>query len=162
MPTPQRSNSEYNTACCSSTKTICSLRIYTNSFDRLTFNGRACTAFLKHTKKMCHSDPTSLWPVQRNTSWPNIPSLCKPVFTLYLNNCIRDSFTFADIIKTSKLDPSSIFLCSFDILSLSTNVSLEQAWSMYGPQTKSDPPGLLFWPVVCYQHVARLTTVKVQ
>ena len=35
---------------------------------------------------------------------------------------ILDSFTFADTIKSSKLNPSSIFLCSFDISSLFTNV----------------------------------------
>ena len=38
-------------------KTICSLQIYTISFDRLVLSGRACTAFPKHTRKMCHSDP---------------------------------------------------------------------------------------------------------
>ena len=43
-----------------------------------------------------------------------------------MSNCIRDSFTFADIIKTSNLDPSSIFLCSFDISSLFTNVPLAE------------------------------------
>ena len=43
---------------------------------------------------------------------------------LSLSNCIRDSFTFADIIKTSNLDPFSVFLCSFNISSLFTNVPL--------------------------------------
>ena len=52
--------------------------------------------------------------------------LLEPLLTLYSNNCIRDSFTFADIIKTLNLDPSSIFLCSFDITSLFTNVPLAE------------------------------------
>ena len=39
---------------------------------------------------------------------------------------------------------------------------LYQTWANYGPQAKSDPPGLLFWPAGCYRHVARLITVKVQ
>ena len=37
---------------------------------------------------------------------------------------MRDSFTFADIIKLSNLDPFFVFLCSFDISSLFTNVFL--------------------------------------
>ena len=39
---------------------------------------------------------------------------------------MRDSNTFADIIKTSNVDPSSIFLCSFNISSLFTNVPLAE------------------------------------
>ena len=53
-----------------------------------------------------------------------LSSFLEPVLTLDWSNCIRDSFTFADIFKTSNLDPSSVFLCSFDISSLFTNVSL--------------------------------------
>ena len=58
--TLQRLNPEYNAACCSCTKTICFLQIYTITFDRLALSGRACTAFPKHTRKMCHSDPSCL------------------------------------------------------------------------------------------------------
>ena len=52
--------------------------------------------------------------------------LLKPVLTLYSSNCIRDSFTFADNIKTSNLDASFVFLCSFNISSLFTNVPLAE------------------------------------
>ena len=31
--------------------------------------------------------------------------LLEPVLSLYSSNCVRDSFTFAEIIKTSNLDP---------------------------------------------------------
>ena len=55
-----------------------------------------------------------------------LSSLLEPVLTLYSSNCIRDSFTFADIIKTSNLDPFSVFLCSFNISSLFTNVPLAE------------------------------------
>ena len=55
-----------------------------------------------------------------------LSSLLEPVLTLYSSNCIPDSFAFADIIKTSNLDPSSVFLCSFDISSLFINVSLAE------------------------------------
>ena len=63
-------NTTPSTAIC--TKTICFLQIYTISIDRLAFSGRACTAFPKHIKKMCHFDSSCLWPVQCNTSWSNI------------------------------------------------------------------------------------------
>ena len=52
--------------------------------------------------------------------------LLQPVLTRYSTHCIRDSFTFSDIIKTSNLDPLSVFLCSFDITSLFTNVPLAE------------------------------------
>ena len=48
--------------------------------------------------------------------------LFEPFLTLYSSNCLQDSFTFADIIKTSNLDSSSVFLCSLDISSLFINV----------------------------------------
>ena len=44
-----------------------------------------------------------------------LSSLLELVLILYSTNCIWDSFTFADIIKTSNLDPSTVFLCSFNI-----------------------------------------------
>ena len=52
--------------------------------------------------------------------------LLEPVLTRYSTHCIRDSFTFSDIIKTSNLDPLSVFLYSFDITSLFTNVPLAE------------------------------------
>ena len=55
-----------------------------------------------------------------------LSSLLQPVLSLYSSNCILDSFTVADIIKSSKLDPSSVFLCSFDISSLFANVPLAE------------------------------------
>ena len=40
-------------------------------------------------------------------------------------NTFRDSFTFADTIQNSK-DSNNLFMCSFDISSLFTNVPLEE------------------------------------
>ena len=53
-------------------------------------------------------------------------SLLETVLIYYSSKCIRDSFTFADINKTSNLDPSSVFLCCFDISSLFINVLLAE------------------------------------
>ena len=80
-----------------------------------------------------HKKDVPLWPILSMTGSLQhqlakyLPSLLEPVLTLCSSNCIRDSFTFADIIKTSNLDPSSVFLCSFDISSLFTNVPLAES-----------------------------------
>ena len=55
-----------------------------------------------------------------------LSSLLKPVLTLYSSNSIPDSFAFVDITKTTNLDHSSVFLCSFDILSLFSNIPLAE------------------------------------
>ena len=60
--------------------------------------------------------------VHESFSAKYLSSSLESILTLYSSNWIRDSFTFADIIKTSNLDPFSVFLCSFDISSLFTNV----------------------------------------
>ena len=52
----------------------------------------------------------------------NLSSLLEPVLALYSSNCISDSFTFADMMKTSNLNPSSLFLWFFGISSLFTSV----------------------------------------
>ena len=58
-------------------------------------------------------------------------SLLEQVFTLYSGNCIRDSFAFADFIKTLNLDPSSVFLSFFYISSLFTNVPLAETIQIF-------------------------------
>ena len=46
-------------------------------------------------------------------------------FHFYTTNCISDSFTFADKVKTFNFPPS-VFLCSYDLCSLFTNVPLAE------------------------------------
>ena len=78
-----------------------------------------------------------------------LSSLLEPVLTLYSSNCICDSFIFADIIKTSNLDPSSVFLCSFDILSLFTNVPLAETIQICADALYSSehPPAPFPWQI---------------
>ena len=52
-------------------------------------------------------------------------SVIDPVLSLYSTHCISDSFTFADKVKTFGF-PSSVFLCSYDVCSLFTNVPLAE------------------------------------
>ena len=54
-----------------------------------------------------------------------LASLLEPVLKRFSTHCIRDSFTFADAIQNSK-DSNNLFMCSFDISSLFTNVPLEE------------------------------------
>ena len=49
-----------------------------------------------------------------------------PVLKLYSSNCVKDSFTFANIIQNCNLKPAKSFLCYFDISSLFTNVPFDE------------------------------------
>ena len=55
-----------------------------------------------------------------------LSTLLQPVLEIYSNNCIKDSFLFAEEIRRLKLKPDESFLCSFDISSLFTNVPLAE------------------------------------
>ena len=48
------------------------------------------------------------------------------VLNLYSSHCVKDSFTFANLIQNCNLEPAKSFLCSFDISSLFTNVPLDE------------------------------------
>ena len=54
-----------------------------------------------------------------------LASLLELVLKHFSTHCIHDSFTFADAIQNSK-DANNLFMCSFDISSLFTNVPLEE------------------------------------
>ena len=54
-----------------------------------------------------------------------LTSVIDPVLSLYSTYCISDSFTFADKVKTFNFPPS-VFLCSYDVCSLFTNVPLAE------------------------------------
>ena len=54
-----------------------------------------------------------------------LTSVIDPVLSLYSTYCISDSFTFADKVKTFNFPPS-VFLCSYDVCSLFTDVPLAE------------------------------------
>ena len=58
-----------------------------------------------------------------------LTSVIDPVLSLYSTYCIFDSFTFADKVKTFNFPPS-VFLCSYDVCSLFTNVPLAEAFEI--------------------------------
>ena len=55
-----------------------------------------------------------------------LTSLLKPVLQNLSSNCVSDSFTFVKEVRKFTFSPSSVFLCSFDISSLFTNVLLAE------------------------------------
>ena len=129
--TPQRSKRGYNAACYSCTKTICFLkiiRLYLTDW----LSAAAYVRLSQNIQKRC---ATPIHPVydQFCTTPAGQISLffLETVLTLYSNHCIRDFFTFADIIKTSNSNPSSVFFCFFDISSLFTNVLLAETVQIY-------------------------------
>ena len=54
-----------------------------------------------------------------------LTSVIDPVLSFYSTHCISDSFTFADKVKTF-IFPPSVFLCSYNVCSLFTNVPLAE------------------------------------
>ena len=53
-------------------------------------------------------------------------TILQPVLDCYSARCIKDSFTFAKTIQELTTDSDQNFLCSFDISSLFTNISLRK------------------------------------
>jgi len=58
------------------------------------------------------------------TKW--LSCLLQPVLQELSANCVSDSFTFVEEVRNFTFSPSSVFLCSFDISSLFTNVPLAE------------------------------------
>ena len=51
--------------------------------------------------------------------------MLKPVVRHYSKRCVKDSFSFSDLVKTSRLSHGG-FMCSFDVVNLFTNVPLKE------------------------------------
>ena len=54
-----------------------------------------------------------------------LASLLQPVLEWFLSHCISDSFTFAKTMQNLDINPN-VFMCSFDVFSLFTNVPLDE------------------------------------
>ena len=51
--------------------------------------------------------------------------LLKPVEKYYGGRCVKDSFKFSEAVRSARL-PTDGYMCSFDVVSLFTNVPLEE------------------------------------
>ena len=54
-----------------------------------------------------------------------LAGLLQPVWERFSSHCISDSFTFAKTMQNLDIDPD-VFMCSFDVSSLFTNVPLDE------------------------------------
>ena len=92
---------------------------------------------LRPILSMCHSSPHSL------AKW--LVEVLKPVLEFYSGCCVKDSFTFSSIIRRLPVCNESQFLVSFDIISLFTNIPLDETISICadflyrGPSTIAFP-----------------------
>ena len=129
LTTLLKSNPGYNVDFYSYTKAIFYLKTYMNVFDQVVLN---TPVYRLYGLPKTHKTNMPLRPILSMTSSAQhqlakyLSSFLQPVLFLYSSNCILDSFTFADIIKFFNLDPSSVFLCSFNISSLFTNTFLAE------------------------------------
>ena len=75
---------------------------------------------------------------------------------------MRDFFTFADIIKTSTLDPSYVFLCSFDVSSFSTYVPLAETIQICPDALYSSEHHLAPFPRQIFVELMEMATSSVE
>ena len=79
-----------------------------------------------------HEEGTPLRPILSMTGSSHhelgkwLASLLQPVLERFSSHSISDSFTFAKTMQNLDIDPN-VFMCSFDVSSLFTNVLLDEA-----------------------------------
>ena len=98
---------------------------------------------LRPILSMCHSALHSL------TKW--LVEVLNPVLEFYSGCCVKDSFTFSSTIRRLPVCNESQFLVSFDVVSLFTNIPLDETificadFLYLGPSTIALPfPGEVF------------------
>ena len=78
-----------------------------------------------------HKEGTPLRPILSMTGSSHhelskwLAGLLQPVLEWFSSHCISDSFTFAKTMQNLDIDPN-VFMCSFDVSSLFTNVPLDE------------------------------------
>ena len=78
-----------------------------------------------------HKDSVPLRPILSMSGSPQfrisrwLCDMLKPVLEFYCTRCVRDSFTFSEKVKIAKLSRAG-HMCSFDVVSLFTNVPLQE------------------------------------
>ena len=68
-----------------------------------------------------------------------LASILQPVLEQFSTNCIKDSFTFAQTMQDLRLEGKDVYLCSFDISSLFTNVPLKETIGICAEVLYKDP-----------------------
>ena len=98
-----------------------------------------------------HKSRQPLRPILSMTGAPqyNVSKwLCRlldPVVKVYSTRCIKDSFAFVDLLKSSVPLTAAGYMCSFDVVSLFTNVPVEETIdicmkALYHSEISEQPP----------------------
>ena len=88
--------------------------------------------FAQNLQEGCASTPHLVqdWLIPTSTcKW--LTSLLDLVLQLFSTNYIPDTFTFIETLRNFQFITSSLFLCSFDISSLFTNIPLQENIEIY-------------------------------
>ena len=68
-----------------------------------------------------------------------LASILQPVLEQFSTNCIKVSFTFAQTMQDLRLEGKDVYLCSFDISSLFTNLPLKETIGICAEALYKDP-----------------------
>ena len=91
-----------------------------------------------------------------------LTSFLQPVFQNLSFNCISDSFTFAKKFRKFAFSPSSVFLCSFDISSLFTNVPLAETIEICADTLYNDESMVPSFPRNIFVELIQLATSSLE
>ena len=91
-----------------------------------------------------------------------LTSLLQPVLQNLSSNCVSDSFTFVKEVRKFTFSPSSVFLCSFDISSLFTNVPLAETIEICADALYNDDSMAPSFPPNIFAELMQLATSSVE
>ena len=91
-----------------------------------------------------------------------LTSLLQPVLQNLSSNCVSDSFTFEKKVRKFTFSPSTVFLCSFDISSLFTNVSLAETIEICADALYNDDSMAPSFPRNIFFELMQLATSSVE
>ena len=91
-----------------------------------------------------------------------LTSLLQPVLQKLSPNCVSDSFTFVKKVRKFTFSSSSVFLCSFDISSLFTNVPLAETIEICADALYNDDSMAPSFPRNIFVELMQLATSSVE
>ena len=94
------------------------------------------------------------------TEW--LTSLLQPVLQNLSSNYVSDSFTFVKEVRKFTFSPSPVFLCSFDVSSLFTNVSLAETIEIFADALYNDDSMVPSFPHNIFVELMQLATPFVE
>ena len=90
-----------------------------------------------------------------------LAGLLQPVLERFSSHCISDSFTFAKTMQNLDIDPN-VFMCSFDVSSLFTNVFLEETIKICSDALNDNSDLQLLIPKDVYVELMKSATSSIE